>query len=286
MKTLHDIVDRAPEPVPWSEGDNIPWNDPEFSERMLAEHLSQEHDLASRNTATIDEHIDWIASAVLDGRPGVLLDLGCGPGLCAHRLSAGGCECVGMDFSPASIRYAKEAAAADGLPCRFDLADLRNEPFGAGFDLVMMIYGQFNVFPRDHGMEILRKAHAALVPGGCLLLELQSAALIQNGGEAGPSWYSAPSGLFSDKPHLVLQENFWDAEAAASTIRFSIIDAETASVTAYALSNEAYTERELDDALLAASFGEVQRFPSLSGKAVSGGADLPVVVARRSPYSS
>ena len=83
----------------------------------------------------------------------------------------------------------------------------------------MMIYGQFNVFPRHQGMEILRKAHAALAPGGRLLLELQSATQIQKGGESGPNWYSAPSGLFSDKPHLVLQENFWDAEAAASTAR-------------------------------------------------------------------
>jgi SAM-dependent methyltransferase len=255
MKRISDIVNRIPEPRPWTEGDNIPWNDPDFSERMLAEHLSQEHDLASRKSATIDEHVDWIFSTVLDGRPGMLLDLGCGPGLYVHRLSARDCECVGMDFSPASIRHAKEIATADDLPCRFVLADLREEAFGVGFDLVMMIYGQFNVFPRHRGMEILRKAHAALAPGGCLLLELQSAAQIQKGGESGPSWYSAPSGLFSYNPHLVLQENFWDAEAAASTNRFYVIDAQTASVSGYALSNEAYTEEELDDALHTAGFG-------------------------------
>ncbi len=281
MKSLLEIVNRAPDPRPWAEGDNIPWYDPEFSERMLAEHLSQEHDLASRKSATIDEHVDWIFSTVLDRCPGILLDLGCGPGFYAHRLSAKGCECVGMDFSPASIRHAKETATADDLPCRFVLADLRDEAFGVGFDMVMMIYGQFNVFPRHRGMEILRKAHAALAPEGSLLLELQSATHIQKEGESGPSWYSAPSGLFSDKPHLVLQENFWDGEAAVSTTRFIVIDAETASVSSYALSNEAYTEEELHDALHSAGFGEVQSFPSLSGKVPPGGPDLPVLVARR-----
>jgi hypothetical protein len=55
MKTILDIVERSPGPAPWSEGDNIPWNDPEFSERMLTEHLSQEHDLASRRSETIDQ---------------------------------------------------------------------------------------------------------------------------------------------------------------------------------------------------------------------------------------
>ena len=281
MKSLVDVVNRIPTPAPWTEGVNIPWNDPDFSERMLAEHLSQEHDLASRKSETIDLHVDWIFSTVLHGRPGRLLDLGCGPGLYVRRLSARDCECIGMDFSPASIRHANETSAADDLPCRFVLADVREEAFGAGFDMVMMIYGQFNVFPRDRGMEILRKAHAALAPGGRLLLEVQSAAQIQKDGERGPSWYSAPSGLFSNTPHLVLQENCWDAEAAASTNRFYVIDAQTASVSGYALSNEAYTEEELDDALRTAGFREVQTFPSLTGAAESGEVDLPVVVARR-----
>ncbi len=286
MKTFVDIVNRAPQPAPWSEGDNIPWNAPDFSERMLAEHLSQEHDLASRKSATIDEHVDWIFSTVLEGRPGRLLDLGCGPGLYVHRLSARGCKCTGMDFSPASIRHAKETAAANKLTCRLIHADLRNEAFGEGFDLVMMIYGQFNVFPRDRAMEILKKAYAALEPGGRLLLELQAAEQIQKGGEASPSWYSAASGLFSDKPHLVLQENFWDEEAATSTTRFMVIDASTGAVSSYALSNEAYTEDELDDVLRAAGFAEVQRFPSLNGRACAEEADLPVVVARRPGKSS
>lgn len=281
MKSLLDIVNRNPNPLPWAEGDNIPWNDPDFSERMLAEHLSQDHDLASRMGETVDDHVDWIFSTALDGRPGKILDLGCGPGLYLHRLAARGCDCVGMDFSPASIRHARDTGAAADLSCRFVLADLREETFGVGFDLVTMIYGQFNVFPRHRAMEVLSKAHAALAPGGRLLLELQSATLIQKGGESGPSWYSAPSGLFSEKPHLVLQESFWDAEAAASTTRFAVIDAETASVSSYALSNEAYTEEEVFDALHTAGFGEVQSFPSLTGLAVDGTPDLPVVVARR-----
>ena len=43
---LTDIVNRVKTPEPWSEGDNIPWNDPEFSKRMLQEHLTQDHELA------------------------------------------------------------------------------------------------------------------------------------------------------------------------------------------------------------------------------------------------
>jgi SAM-dependent methyltransferase len=281
MRTLIDIVERTAQPAPWTEGDNIPWSDPEFSERMLNEHLSQEHDLASRRTETIDGHVDWIFSSVLGGRPGRVLDLGCGPGLYAHRLARRGCDCVGVDFSPASIRYASQAAATAELPCRYIHGDLRNQGLGCGFDLVMMIYGQFNVFPKDVGIKILQKVHAALEPGGRLVLELQAAEQIKSGGRAGPTWYSSQEGLFSDRPHLVLQENFWDEDASSSTTRFLVIDAETGAVSNYALSNEAYTDVEIDKALRTAGFEKVGSHPSLSGQAVVEETDLPVVVAHR-----
>ncbi len=281
LKTILDIVNRTPNPTPWSEGDNIPWDDPGFSERMLAEHLNQEHDLASRRSETIDHHVEWIFSGVLGSRPARVLDLACGPGLYTVRLARIGCECVGIDFSPASIRHARDIAATEAhLPCTYHQADLRDGLFGRGFDLVMMAYGQFNVFPRGRGLEILKRAHDALKPGGLLLLELQSLEQIQHGGEKAPSWYSARSGLFSEAPHLVLQENFWHVDAKASTTRFVIIDGQTGTVSSYALSNEAYTENELTDALRSAGFKDTERFPSLSGEAVAGDQDLPVVVAR------
>jgi hypothetical protein len=144
----------------------------------------------------------------------------------------------------------------------------------------MMIYGQFNVFPRDRGLEILKKAQRALRPGGTVLLEIQSREQVQQDGEKAPNWYTAQSGLFSGAPHLVLQENFWDADAGASTARFSIIDGQTGTVSTYALSNEAYTENELTNALRLAGFKDVERFPSLSGTAAAGEQDLPVAVAR------
>ncbi len=281
MRTLMDIVERATEAAPWAEGDNIPWNDPGFSERMLSEHLSQDHDLASRKSETIAKQIDWILSIVPEGRAARVLDLGCGPGFYAQGLTVGGCTCVGVDFSPASIRYAREAAAAAGLDCRYILGDLRDQEFGGGFDLVMMIYGQFNVFPRDAGIKILKKAHSALKPGGRLVLEYQGAEQIRSGAQVGPTWYSATKGLFSDRPHLVLQENFWDEDAAASTTRFIVVDASTGAVKHYALSNEAYTELEIEEVLRSVGFDEVKNYASLCGQIVDDDTDLPVVVAHR-----
>ena len=38
---LIDIIRRPANPVPYSEGEKIPWNDPAFSARMLREHLDE-----------------------------------------------------------------------------------------------------------------------------------------------------------------------------------------------------------------------------------------------------
>lgn len=278
-RTILDLIKRDTTPTPWSEGDNIPWNDPAFSERMLAEHLSQEHDLASRRADNIDLHVDWIFTQVLGSQSCCVLDLACGPGLYLSRLAQRGCVGVGIDFSPASIAHARAVASQHNYGCTYQQNDVRSADLGRDFDLAMMVYGQFNVFPRDVGLELLHRVQACLKPGGALVLEIQSAQQIEQAGQSAASWYTAESGLFSSKPHLVLQENFWHAEQRSSTMRFYVVDGASGEVTQHALSNEAYTEEELTQALHAAGFTQVDGYPCFGGE--SGDDALPVVVARK-----
>lgn len=50
---LLDLFHRNPDPAPWQEGEKIPWHDPDFSRRMLREHLSQKHDAACHRYAGV-----------------------------------------------------------------------------------------------------------------------------------------------------------------------------------------------------------------------------------------
>ncbi|MCP4675245.1 MAG: class I SAM-dependent methyltransferase [Deltaproteobacteria bacterium] len=266
MTHLDMITKRMIPPVPWDEGDNIPWNEPGFSERMLKEHLSQDHDLASRKTERIEHHVRWIFEEILGSRPGRVLDLACGPGLYASALAELGCECMGVDFSPASIRHAEETAATRKLSCSYRLADVRDGAFGDGFDLVMMIYGQINVFEREKARSILQGMAQAIVPGGTALLEPQTHDHIRGGTLPTTSWYTAPSGLFSADPHLVLQEGYWDEASSTRTERFFVIDPATGKTERYALSNVAYGEKELASMMSEVGLESIRAFPSLSGK--------------------
>lgn len=237
---LSSIVERATPPVPWSEGEKIPWDEPGFSARMLAEHLAQTHDAASRRADVIARHVAWLHEHVLAGRPSAILDLGCGPGLYTKRLAELGHRCTGIDFSPASIEHARTVAAEGGLTADYRLADIRSADYGAGYDLVMLIYGELNVFRPSDARLVLSTARRALKPSGRLLLEVHSPEAVRTLGMQPDSWRAVRHGLFSDRPHLLLEENFWDESQQVATTRWYVIDASTAEVTRYAASTQLY----------------------------------------------
>jgi SAM-dependent methyltransferase len=278
---LLDMVNRIPVPEPWSEGDNIPWHEPGFSMRMLREHFSQAHDAASRRTEKIEQHVRWLHSQLLSARSSKILDLGCGPGLYTSRLATLGHQCVGIDYSPASIAYAAAQAKSEGLRCTYLCQDMRTADYGTGLGLVMQIFGEMNVFRRGDAELILKKAHSALAPGGLLLLEVHAYSTVQTMGEQSPSWYTSSSGLFIDEPHICLQESSWDPGRGTATVRFYVIQASTGNVTPYAQSLQAYSKSQYLALVAAARFQQLEFLPSLTGSGQDAEAGFLILLARK-----
>ena len=247
------IVNRTNTADSWQK---IPWNDPDFSRRMLREHLTQAHDAASRRTTIIEQQVAWIHQQVLSGQPGrSILDLGCGPGLYTSRLEALGHICTGIDFSPASIEYARTISR-----CAYLFGDVRELEFGEDYDLVMMIYGELNTFTNKDAQLILDKAYAALKPGGRLLLEPHTYDAVVRLGQQPPTWYTTQGGLFADQPYLCLEESWFEADCAMN--RYYVIDAQTGKTTPYFNTLRAYTEAEYRHLLR--KFSDVTLYPSLA----------------------
>ncbi len=284
MTPISSIINRKIPPEPWVEGEKIPWHEPGFSARMLKEHLNQDHDLASRRTLKIEKQVTWIHQNLLAGRPNKILDLGCGPGLYTYRLACLGHECTGVDFSPASIAYASAFLAdQEDNPqnCSYVLADIRKFEYGVGFGLVMLIYGEVNVFKPADARLILSKAFSSLAPGGTLLLEPQTAKGVQVMGQADCTWYSSKGGLFSDKPHLCLIENFWSENSHTTTTRYYLIDAASGALSCFTHNTQAYSENELCALLMEIGFNEPHTYPSLTGSIENDQQGLYALVARK-----
>jgi len=262
---LREFVTQSSDLEPWYEGGKIPWHDPAFSARMLEEHLNQRHDAASRRMDKIDAHVSWIHDCVLQGQSSDVLDLCCGPGLYAQRLTRLGHTCMGIDFGPASIDYARKEAEKYNLETAYSHADIREADYGFERDLVMLVFGEFNVFHPSDARRILRKAHAALQPGGRLLLEPHTFDMILKMGHDSPTWYKQVDGLFSGRPHICLEEAAWDDKGQTTTTRYSIVDAETGMVRYHGSTMQAYTDAGYRALLAECGFEVAGFYPSLMG---------------------
>jgi SAM-dependent methyltransferase len=277
---LRDVIERRVPPEPWAEGENIPWDEPAFSARMLAEHLSQEHDAASRRFDIVDKQVEWLHKELLSGKTTKVLDLCCGPGLYASRLARLGHEVVGIDYSPASIDYAEAEARREGPGATYLHRDVRAGDYGDGYDLAYMIFGEFNTFRPEDGRAVLEGVYRALAPGGIFLLEVHPREMIKRIGTGPAIWRTEKAGLFSDRPYVRLDENFWDEGSATATTRYYIIDAATGDVARHAQTFQGYTDEEYRALLRDAGFDDVAIRPDFPGPPVEAMGELVVFAAR------
>ncbi|MBI4218544.1 MAG: methyltransferase domain-containing protein [Chloroflexi bacterium] len=259
----------------------IPWHEPEFSRRMLREHLSQDHDRASRRFSVIDAHAEWIHAEVLGGRSSNVLDLTCGPGLYCERLAGLGHECTGIDFSPASIEFARKRAARHRLRCTYVESDVTVAPFGSDFDLVLMVHGEFNTFSPGDAAKIVFKAADALRAGGALLLEIHTADYVRSLGERARSWSLHDHGLFSDRACLLLTEARWDEGESRAVESFFVADAETLEVETFRSTTYSLTREEAVRRFLRAEFEEPAEHAGMSKSPTFTDPSTYVLVARK-----
>ena len=276
---LADLGAGAPV-VPWAAGGKIPWHEPAFSERMLREHLSQEHDRASRRFETISTHVAWLHDHVLGRVASRVLDLGCGPGFYTSRLARLGHACVGVDFSPASISHARSEAEKAALPCQYHLEDLVIADLGEGFDLALLIFGEINTFPPAEARTILANIRSAVGPSGALVMEVASEKHVRSLAAQARTWFSARQSVFSDEPHLRLKECAWHDESRTAIERYVVVTLQSSEVAHYASTTRAYSDDEYGELLGDAGFRRVECHASLSGGPADDDAGMLVLVAR------
>lgn len=247
---------------------------------MLREHLDQTHEMASRTFGVIDQHIDWIANTANLREGSRVLDIACGPGFYCSRMTKRGCDCVGIDFAPASIDYAKRQAIEQGLDITYTLGDIRTTPFGERYDLALFLFGEFNVFKREDAERLLHKARESLRDGGVLIVEpSRFDAFGKTRRES--SWRTFDQSVFSDGPHAALEEVWWDAEQKTETRRYYIAEEGSDEMCVLASSSQAYTDDDYKKLLAACGFTTIVFHPSLIGTETDVTPDLMVIVANK-----
>ena len=131
---------------------------------------------------------------LLAGRPepARVVELGCGSGALAARLTAAGHEVLGVDASPAMIALARRRAPAAELRVGSFL-DVEIPPCDAVCAIGEVLgYGADGGNGPDALAVVLARAAAALRPGGIVLLDLAGPGRVPGGRssrrDAGPDW--------------------------------------------------------------------------------------------------
>lgn len=279
---LWKIYSRPDRPTAWANGGNLPWDEPDFSRRMLREHLDQSHGAATRIDAERTLQIDWFWEQLGLAADQNVLDVTCGPGLYALALAQRGCQITGIDFAPAAIDHARQIAEDDKRSEQITLiqGDVRDVPFDSKpYDAALLIYGQLAVFPKADAQALLTKIAAALKPGGKLCIELLNQDRVDKTNSKW--WYTDDSGLWGNAPFLHLGERFWDEEQQLSMERFYVVHLESGELTDILLCDQTYSVNEMTAMLQTAGFATVTIHPDWAGLPLYDASEWNIFIATR-----
>ncbi len=254
------------------------WTDDHISGRMLAHHLEADTDIASRKAATIDAIVAWIDRAVgLSGKR--VTDLGCGPGLYATRMAARGADVTGIDFSKRSIAFAREAAAAAGLPIDYRHQDYLAGEFPAGQDLIVLIYGDLCALSPAQRQTLYGKVVGALKPGGVFICDVFSLAQYAEREETVSYGRRFMDGFWAAGDYFGFLNTFLYDELKLALDRYLIVEAERTREVFNWL--QYFDPRELSEELAAAGLASEAIVDALTGGPWEDGSRMFAVVARR-----
>ena len=222
-KLIDELLRISTKPMMFEPGEPKFWDDPHISKSMLEAHINQEHDMASRKKETIEKTVKHLLESKLL-KPGMkVLDLGCGPGLYAERLSRAGVEVVGIDISENSIGYARRNALKAGLKIDYQHINFFDMNFNDEFDAVIQVYGELSVFSNEMRDRLLGLIRRALKKDGIFIFDVSTRVLRLKYGLKN-SWYMSSGGFWRSGNHLVLEQGFDYPEEDVWLDQYIVID--------------------------------------------------------------
>ena len=211
---------------------------------------------------------------LLDLEPGMeVLDLACGHGRIANRLTQRGARVTGLDATPLFLEHARRDAAERGVDVDYVSGDMRSLPWPEHrFERVISWFTSFGYFDDIDNQKVLAEAHRVLRPSGRLLIENNNLA------ELLPRWLPAVV-VERDGDIMIDRSTFEPTTGRAVTERTCVRDGQ---VRRFTYSVRMFIAVELKDWLLAAGFDSVNQV-DYQGAALAAGSGRMVSVAHKAP---
>lgn len=249
------------------------WTRPHLAQQMLAYHLSQETDLASRRYESIDRVVAWI-DAQLGLSQKTVCDLGCGPGLYTERFASIGAEVTGVDFSRHSLDFA-EGQGSQAVT--YLEADYLSDDLPTGFDVVTLIYTDLCALSPAQREKLLGRMHDMLNPGGHIVLDVAGVGSFATKEETTIIEHDLMGGFWSADDYVGIQRTFLYQTDHLSLDRYVIVEpSETWQIFNW---TQHFTPEGIEAELRNAGFHIVEMAGDLSGTPLGPDSDLIGIVA-------
>lgn len=253
------IIKKVGNPTPYDKGTDIMWTDKHISKFLLDAHINPEIGVASRTSTDIDKTVDMIDRMVSPGSE--ILDLGCGPGLYAERLSKKGHKVTGVDFSKNSIDYAIKQRGRNQSTIEYINDNYLNLDFEGQFDLIMMIYCDFGVLVSEERISLMKMIHKALKPGGIFLFDAIDEETIERL-NFNSSWEMSDGGFWKPTPYICLSKSFHFKENKA-TLDQHLVMGEDDSFQLYRFWNHYFNQEDVEKIFRPSGFSKVESIKNL-----------------------
>jgi len=249
-------------PALYEKGTAELWTDEHISKGMLEAHLHPDWDAATRKHKTVEEIVKWISTAAPAEIYRNLLDLGCGPGIYAEEFHKAGYQVTGMDISKRSIEYAQNSAQEKSLPITYCCQNFLEMSFKEQFDIATLIYFDFCVNSTEDRAKTLKNIHAALKPGGLLIIELTMPPYFADHKE-NKKWEYAENGFYCATLHICLQSFYRYDEQSTILDQYIIVTED--NVKSINVWHHTFTKDEFTLDLRAAGFGVKALYGNMVG---------------------
>jgi SAM-dependent methyltransferase len=256
------------------------WDDKYVSERMLALHLDENIELASRTKAFIDSSLEWIVSRFNIGGTSRICDFGCGPGLYTTRFAERGARVTGIDFSKRSIGFAKDTAKTHNLSINYHLENYLDFETSEKFDLITMIFLDFCALSPAQRTHLLRNFHTFLDDSGELLLDVCSLRQFDMTAEFRGYEYSAANGFWSPEPYYEFQNIYKYDKEKVILYKHTIVEHDRTHEIFNWMQH--YSPDTLAAELKESGFGIIETYSDVAGTPFSADTTEFAIVARKS----
>ena len=240
-------------PTLWQRSTEPFWDDEHISKGMLEAHLNPDLDAASRKHSFIDDSVKWLSSVI--SANGKILDLGCGPGLYAKRLSDIGYDVTGMDYSKRSIAYAK----SQDSKAEYIYQNYLEIDYTGIFDAVILIYCDYAALTPDERRTLVNKVYTALKPGGLFILDVFTDKFFSRKTNKSSWTLCEKGGFWNAEPHICLEATYLFEKNTVAVDQYIVIT--NGGVKEYLTWDTAYTAKTLTDELspfkVKAMYGDV-----------------------------